>query len=479
MLFDSEPYLIFLPAVVAINWLIPSRFRPGFLLLVSYVFYASWTPAYLLLILLLTAFNYQVGLIQGRRLPRSRRLLLLAVVGNLAVLGTFKYLGWLDSSALNAAHLLGLHWSPPLIQLVLPIGLSFFTFEFLHYQFDLYRGTEPITHPIRFALFPAFFPTQIAGPIKRYEDFDEQVRERPAFSSPLFLEGIELVALGLFKKIAIADGVARIALLVALSPNHLTWTDAWIGALAFYVQIYFDFSGYTDIARGSAQLLGYRIPINFNAPFLASGLLQGWQRWHMSLTFWFRDYVFSPLASSRREGWIRGRPRLVLALMTTTVLVGLWHGAGGGYLLWGFVMGLLMLIDRVLQVRVWRRLKRKRLAFYGRWLQTAVFVVISMPPFFAGLRGALRIWQGMILGGPHFGVVSPLDGLEVVGIYLATIAIQVAVRRWKPREALASLDLSSLLRPAYVAGLATLAIYFAVTNLPGVTPARGFIYFQF
>src|SRR5262245_47853247 len=189
--------MLFLPAVVAIYWLTPRSYRPVFLVGASYFFYASWFPPYLLLIFVMTLANYVIGRIQGNSEPRKRSLLILSVAANVLALSVFKYLGWLDQSADAVANLLGLHWPVPLVHIVLPLGLSFFTFEFLHYQIDLYRGAEPIRDPIRFALFPAFFPTQIAGPIKRYEDFDEQVKAKPRFDSRVFLEGIELVLIGL------------------------------------------------------------------------------------------------------------------------------------------------------------------------------------------------------------------------------------------------------------------------------------------
>lgn len=479
MLFDSEPYMLFLPAVVGINWLLPSRLRPGFLLLASYVFYASWNPPYLLLILALTVFNYFVGRAQSERTPRSRQLFLLALLGNLLVLGTFKYLGWLDRSAESFARVLGLSWTPPLIQLVLPIGLSFFTFEFLHYQIDLFRGTEAIRDPIRFALFPAFFPTQVSGPIKRYEDFDEQVRSQPRFNSALFLEGVELVALGLFKKTAIADSLQHIPLVVSSAALRPTALDAWLGSLAFYVELYFDFSGYTDIARGSAQMLGYRIPFNFNAPFIAAGWPNIWQRWHMSLTFWLRDYVFAPFASSRRPRWLAGRTRLIAAVMTTTIVCGLWHGAAGHYVLFGVILGLDLVVDRILQVKFWRRVKNRRLAFYGLWTQTFLLILLSFPPFFGGVRGALHIWKAMFAGGFGFRILNAFDVIQVVAIFVTTIAIQVFLKRVNVRDVVAKLDFSTVLRPAYVTALASTALYFAVTGAAFTLSTPGFIYFQF
>jgi alginate O-acetyltransferase complex protein AlgI len=478
VLFTTEPYLLFLPAVVAINWAIPPRLRPAFLLAASYYFYASWNPPYLLLIFVLTLANYFLGSLQGRSEPRRLSLLLAAIAVNLGALGIFKYLGWLDGGAVSLAHLLGLSGTPPLIQLVLPLGLSFFTFEFVHYQVDLYRGGEPITNPIRFALFPAFFPTQIAGPIKRYEDFDAQVGRRPRFDGPLFLEGLELIAVGMFKKVVIADNLARMAAIVFGNTAAATSGDAVLGAMAFYFQVYFDFSGYSDIARGSAQLFGYRIPINFNAPFLATSVQDVWQRWHMSLTFWLRDYVFYPLVFSRALRRLGGRTRAIAAVMITGTLCGMWHGAGSQYVLFGLLMGFDLVLDRILIIYLWRRVPA-RARMVGGWVQCQVMIATTIALFAAPIPVAFSLWQHELFGGLGFRLLNPLEVIEIVGIFSATVAIQVAMTRWKPRELVSRLDLSSVLRPAYAMSVSAVALYFSVADAVFALNPRKFIYFQF
>jgi alginate O-acetyltransferase complex protein AlgI len=479
MLFNSQAYMLFLPASVAIYWILPSKYRPTFLVAASYYFYASWNPKYLLLIFLMTLANYAIGRVQGNCQPRRRSLLVLSVVVNLLALGIFKYLGWLDESAIAFAGLLGLHWPLPVVQLILPIGLSFFTFEFLHYQIDLYRGTEAIRDPIRFALFPAFFPTQIAGPIKRYEDFDEQVRQRPRFDPRVFLEGIELIVLGLFKKVAIADNVGRLTLLVYSDPSHAGMADAWVAALAFYCQVYFDFSAYTDIARGSAQLFGYRIPLNFRAPFVAISFQDFWQRWHMSLSFWLRDYLYYPLGRSRLLSALRPRIRTMAAVVLTMLVCGIWHGAGWNFVGLGLALGFSLVIDRIMTVNVWRREMPRWLRVAGGWTQTQMLVVLSMVFFPNTIWVAGEVYQRMFTGGLGLHILTPVKVIEILAIFGGTTAIQLALKRWPPRELIANLQVSAVLRPAYAFAVAVFALYFAVSDAAlTLTPAR-FIYFQF
>lgn len=479
MLFNSQAYVLFLPVVVAIYWLLPKVYRPTFLVGASYYFYASWSPPYLLLIFLMTLVNYAIGRVQGNSRPRRRSLLVLAVAFNVVALGIFKYLGWLDQSASAFAGLLALHWPVPLVQLALPIGLSFFTFEFLHYQIDLYRGTEAIKDPIRFALFPAFFPTQISGPIKRYEDFDEQVRKRPQFDSRVFLEGIELIVIGMFKKVAIADNVGRLALLVYSDPSHAGMIDAWAAALAFYCQVYFDFSGYTDIARGSAQLFGYRIPLNFRAPFLATSFQDFWQRWHMSLSFWLRDYLYYPLGRSRLLSALGPRLRTMTAVVLTMLVCGIWHGAGWNFVGLGLALGFSLVLDRIMTVQLWRREMPRWLRIAGGWTQTQLLITACMVFFPNAIQVAFQVYKHMVLGGIHLHILTPVKLLEILAVFAGTAVIQLGLRRWPVRELVANLEISALLRPAYAFSVGVAALYFAVSDAAiTFTPAR-FIYFQF
>lgn len=341
MLFNSLQYAIFLPVVVALYYVCPKPFRAGLVLVASYLFYASWNPVYLILIIALTLFNYLTGLGIDRLGGRTRvagAVLALGIGVDLAVLGFYKYT---DFALRNLAAALswtgrGVELSPPSI--ILPLGLSFFTFEFIHYLVDLYRGQKAVRSLVEFAVFAAFFPTQIAGPIKRFEDFIPQLERLPPFSWTRFGAGARLIVVGLFKKVALADNLAPIVTFgfEQFGPGQglLGPGDTWLVVVGFALQIYFDFSGYTDMGRGSALLLGFTVPENFHRPYLGSSISEFWRRWHISLSSWLRDYLYIPLGGNRR-----GRAR---NLLLTMVLGGLWHGANWTFVIWGAYHGLLL-----------------------------------------------------------------------------------------------------------------------------------------
>ena len=475
MLFNSEPYLVFLPAVVALNWVLPARLRPAFLLAASYYFYASWSPPFLLLIFGLTIANYLIGLRQGASSSPRRAWFVLALAFDLGALGVFKYLGLLDARARSLLSVLGLPADLPSARIVLPLGLSFFTFEFIHYQVEVLRGRPGIRDPIRFALFPAFFPTQIAGPIKRYQDFDRQVAGRPRFDPELALGGAELIARGLFKKVVLADSLLPIATTVFAHPGQATLLDAWTGLLAFYLQVYFDFSGYTDIGRGSAQLLGYRIPVNFDAPYLCSSLREYWSRWHITLSMWLRDYLYIPLGGSRG-----GPGRTRFNLLVTMSLGGLWHGAGWHFMAWGAGWAGVLVGERAWAERVGARLRVAGAAgILLGWLVTQSVVLAGYVVFrSANLRDAARLARRLLAGTAGYGLVSGRDLAIVALVGGGLLGTQLVTRNvGAVKEMMARAGAVIVLRPAYVMALLAVFTIFFGSAARG-TPNR-FFYFQF
>lgn len=345
MLFNSFTYMLFLPAVVLLYWAIPSRLkgcRTTLLLVASYVFYMNWKPAYGLLIFALTLANYVLGLLLEKFAAKKKAILIAGLIFNLGCLCFFKYANFILGSVFSGIHELNAlfstsaadDWTSPALKIILPLGISFFTFEFIHYIVDVYRGSAAVRNFRDFALFAAFFPSQIAGPIKRFQDFTHQLAERPVFHSANFREGMFLILQGLFKKIVLGDNLGYV---VNTGFNHVSrmgLVDTWIAVAGFTFQIFFDFSGYTDIGRGSALLLGYKVPENFNWPFLAANLTEFWRRWHISLSTWLRDYLFIPLGGSRVSP-----ARARFNTMLTMVLGGLWHGAAWHYVIWGAFHG--------------------------------------------------------------------------------------------------------------------------------------------
>jgi len=353
VLFNSFTYLVFLPIVVAIYWAVPARFRTWLLLVASYLFYMNWIPSYGLLIIFLTLINYGLGLAIAKANERKRLILIIGLCFNLGALCFFKYANfvaeniWAAICASNQflhtlmPNMAVSNLDKPVVNILLPLGISFFTFEFIHYIVDVYKGSTPIYNLKNFALFAAFFPSQIAGPIKRYQDFMRQLEHPLSLRQADFKGGIFLILQGLYKKIVLGD---NLGLIVNYGFNHaatLGRLDAWIAVVGFTFQIFFDFAGYTDIGRGSAMLLGYKVPENFNWPFLASNLTEFWRRWHMSLSTWLRDYLFFPLGGSRVSPWAVRRN-----LMITMILGGLWHGAAWHYVLWGAFHGLGLVISK-------------------------------------------------------------------------------------------------------------------------------------
>jgi alginate O-acetyltransferase complex protein AlgI len=381
MLFNSIYYMFFLPLVVILFWVVPRRIRYPLLLVASYLFYMNWIPAYIGLILALTVVNYGFGFLIARQ--RSRAWLALAVAVDLGVLGYFKYANFFIDTARDV----GLDFATA--QILLPLGISFFTFEFIHYVVDVWRGSPPVRNFVQFALFAAFFPTQIAGPIKRYQAFVHQLQEYPPFHLALAYDGLFLILRGLFKKVILADSLARIANLGFDNPTSLSSAETWIAVYAFAFQIFFDFSGYTDIGRGSAQLFGFTVPENFAAPYLARNLADFWRRWHMSLSSWLRDYLFIPLGGSRGS-----RLENYRNLFLTMALGGLWHGAAWHFVLWGSFQGVGLVVLRWLGDH--GILPRKGDPFPGE---------APPPSRFARWRGPLGYLLAMVLTF-HFTCVS-------------------------------------------------------------------------
>ncbi len=316
----------------------PERWRLFMLLIASYFFYMSWKPVFILLILPMTIFNW----VLGKSLYRSPRLLLgIGISINLFVLSIFKYANFFVQSMTSLVGVVTVHSPEWMMNIMLPLGISFFTFEFIHYLFEIYRGQKPIDSFVTFALFVTFFPTQIAGPIKRFPDFLAQLKINQKLSLTYFDEGIPLIVIGLAKKLLLADNLATFVRMGISDPLSFGALELWLFMYAFAFQIYFDFSGYTDIARGSALLFGYRIPVNFNMPYVANNVVDFWRRWHISLSTWLRDYLYIPLGGSKYGKWITNRNLLI-----TMVLGGLWHGAAWNFVIWGIYHGVCLIIHR-------------------------------------------------------------------------------------------------------------------------------------
>ncbi len=338
MNFISFTFLVFLAVVYSVYWKIPAgEWRKYFLVAASYVFYAWWDWRFCGLMVLVTGNAYATGQILARlAAPQQLRVLWASIALDLAVLGFFKYYGFFVANAGTALTALGLDVPLPMLAVVLPIGISFYTFHAISYVVDVYRGKASAERsPINVALYIAFFPQLVAGPIVRAAFFMPQLQRVPPYVATAHAHGARLILRGVICKAVIADTLAQICDPVFADIGHYNDRALIIALLAFYGQIYFDFAGYSDIAIGTARLFGYRIPKNFDRPYASASLTEFWRRWHMSLSFWLRDYVYIPLGGNR------GSPLAFYRnLLATMLLGGLWHGASWNFVIWGGLHGL-------------------------------------------------------------------------------------------------------------------------------------------
>ena len=347
MVFNSLTFLIFFAIVLLLHRFLPSdRSKKVHLLVASYLFYAGWNPPFVALLALSTVVDWTATRAMARTDSRTRRrlLLILSLTVNLGMLSYFKYGGFLLESFVQVCAAVGLSFKPAAPDIILPVGISFYTFQTLSYTIDIYRrDAKPWPSPLDFALYVAFFPQLVAGPIVRSHTFLPQCATMKPATARQFAWGLHLLLLGMFQKVFLADGfLAPIADAVYNNVANATGSDAWLGTLAFAGQIFFDFSGYSTGAIGVALCLGFVLPQNFRFPYAAIGFSDFWQRWHISLSSWLRDYLYIPLGGNRG-----GPTRTQVNLAATMLLGGLWHGASWRFVFWGFLHGLYLVLERV------------------------------------------------------------------------------------------------------------------------------------
>jgi D-alanyl-lipoteichoic acid acyltransferase DltB (MBOAT superfamily) len=336
MLFNSLEFALFLPTVVALYFLLPPRGRTPLLLAASCLFYAAFIPVYILILAITIVIDYLAGIGIERTRGRARYVLLVvSIVSTCAVLFVFKYFHFFTDSFVGLAALIGWTVHSPTLAIILPIGLSFHTFQSLSYVVEVYYGRQRAeTNFITYATFVMFFPQLVAGPIERPQNLLEQFRQTHPFEYERVTSGLKRIAWGFFKKLVVADRLALYVNDVYAAPSHFNGLQLTIATVFFAYQIYCDFSGYSDIAIGSARILGFRLMENFHTPYHARSISEFWHRWHISLSTWFRDYVYIPLGGSRVSP-----SRWYWNLMVTFALSGLWHGANWTYVAWGALNG--------------------------------------------------------------------------------------------------------------------------------------------
>lgn len=469
MLFTSLVFMYFHLAVVALRWTLPRALVGPLLLVSSYVFYWSAGPWYVLLIAGATAGAWALGIALEAR-PR-RALLVAGVTALLLILGYYKYAGFLASLAQSGAQLLGLSLKPPRLRIELPLAISFFTFELISYLVDVYRGDKAERSLWRFALYVAYYPHLIAGPIVRASELLPSLHALPRFDGRQFSEGMNIMLLGFFKKTVLADNLAPAADAVFNSPGQHPTHAVWIGVLAYSGQIFCDFSGYTDIARGASMTLGLPLPDNFDWPYLSTSITEFWRRWHMTLSRWLKDYLYISLGGNRHGTLSQYRN-----LFLTMLLGGLWHGANWTFVVWGALHGGLLALhklwmtvarDRPALMRLRERLAWRALAGVGTFAVVTLAWVPFRAPNFTSAAKVLRAcasWPAAFtpLSGPPF--TAAVTCLVVLGVahLLAAQRVGEALHRAMPPIA----------RGLYWAAIMLVCFLFA--------ESRGsFIYFQF
>lgn len=474
MVFSSNAFLLlFLPLFLLLYYLTPNtrRLRNYVVLAASYVFYGWWRPDFLSLLISVTLFNFVIGRqigIAGARTSEARRWMRLGVAVDLAVLGYFKYRDFGIESFNSIIQATG--FEPfTLSELLLPIGISFYIFESISYIVDVYRGdAEATKHPVDFATFVSLFPHLIAGPIFRYKDLADQFEQRD-HSAQLFGLGATRFMQGFVKKVIVADTVAPLADYCFSLTNPST-ADAWLGAIAYTVQLYFDFSGYSDMAIGLGLMIGFRFMENFNAPYISQSITEFWRRWHISLSSWLRDYLYIPLGGNRNGDAATHRNVII-----TFFLGGVWHGANWTFLAWGAMQGFMIFIERVMGISGAPKTFRAT-----RWLITFVLVVISWTVFrAASISEAWRMYQPMFLlknvGGLSDPMLTMISGLQIsMLVFAAVFVLAEGLLAYGPKRA----PLSERSKALLVVGLLMPLFAMSIMKL-SAQGYSAFLYFQF
>lgn len=474
MLFNSYAFLLFLTIVLAVRYApLPWSGKKVFLIAAGYFFYAAWNPPFVLLLGFTTLLDWFVslGIHRAPTQARKKSLLVASLVVNLGLLAVFKYGKFALTNFVSIAAFAGLPLHVTIPNIVLPVGISFYTFQSMAYAIDVYRGKmAPATKFLDYALFVSFFPQLVAGPIMRADQFLPQASEEPKTNPSQVAWGLSLMVLGLFQKMALADGI--LAPIVDRGYDQAAALDplsAWAATFAFASQIFFDFAGYSTCAIGVALMLGFHIPDNFRFPYASLGFSDFWRRWHISLSTWLRDYLYVPLGGNRA-----GPSRTYINLMLTMLLGGLWHGASWNFVVWGGLHGLYLGVERILRERFGSvTLFETRPSRFLLGLFTFLLVCVTWVFFRATrLDRALQIVSAM-LGQVPAGRLEHLTMLQIQQAFALTavlLLVHTAMRE-KTLEQLAAKT------PTWARGVAIASMLVCIVFMAGRD--RAFIYFQF
>jgi alginate O-acetyltransferase complex protein AlgI len=436
MSFVSFHFAIFFVVVSLAFRALPHQWRWLWLVAASCWFYMALVPAYILILFALIAVDFGAGLWMGKTEDKRKRrwILIASLASNLAMLAAFKYLNFFLGNFSQAAEALGLGSLAWRFPWALPLGLSFHTFQSMAYTIEVYKGNRPPErHLGLYSLYVLFYPQMVAGPIERPQHLLEQLRHKQPFHWPDFVGGLQLMVWGLAKKVLVADRLAPVVEKVYADPAQQSGWMLLLGTIFFALQIYCDFSGYTDIARGAARTMGYKLMLNFNHPYCSRSPGEFWRRWHISLSTWFRDYVYIPLGGSHGPAWKTSRNILVVFLLS-----GFWHGANWTFLAWGGLHGLYLIAQRFLETRfggsaAWQAWSGKRLT--GAALVTLTFALTTLAWVFfraADMASAWIVIRGMLAPGSLSGLGAAFQDSGVrlgVALILGLEALQWLHRR--------------------------------------------------
>ncbi|TND09364.1 MAG: membrane bound O-acyl transferase MBOAT family protein [Bacteroidetes bacterium] len=475
MLFNSWSFLLFFPLVTAVYFLLPHRFRWIHLLAASALFYAAFIPAYLLILAFTIGVDYFAGIWIEQAQGRKRKMFLLfSIVANVGTLAVFKYYNFFIENANGLLEWLGypVDWS--LWNIILPVGLSFHTFQAMSYTIEVYRGKQKAErHPGIYALYVMFYPQLVAGPIERPQNLLPQFRREHTFSSQRLADGLRLMLWGLFKKVVIADRLAVYVNAVYADPQDAHYLNLLLATFFFAIQIYCDFSGYSDMAIGAAKTMGFDLMTNFRRPYFAAGIAEFWSRWHISLSTWFKDYLYIPLGGNRL-----GKARTMLNLAIVFLVSGFWHGAKWTFVIWGAVHAFLLISASLFKEKKQEQPQAKQLVSIG-W--TFLLVCFAWIFFRAGSLADAKIILHHIFTmheGAGFSAVvtEPVGRLEfgftslLIALLAMLILFRVELRNKPDMELIGKKPAADFV---FETGLLLIVLLFGVFN------QTSFIYFQF
>lgn len=494
MVFNSLEFLVFFLVVFALYKLVPLKIRWIPLLILSYYFYCSWQADLLYLILFTTVVSY----ICGRKIESSRAkstkkaYMVFAIIASLSVLFFFKYFNFLSENITGLLNLIGFGVDEYTLDLILPVGISFYTFQTLSYVIDVYRGSiKAEKHFGYYALYVSFFPQLVAGPIERPENLIPQLKKKNAFTGYDAVIGLKMCAVGFFKKVAVADQISKYVDAVynnvdSVNNNLINGFTVLLATVLFAVQIYCDFSGYTDIAIGVARILGIKLMQNFDNPYTATSIKDFWRRWHISLTSWFTDYIYIPLGGSRCSKFKHYRNIFIVFLIS-----GIWHGAAWTYILWGVMHGIYQIVGNLTQkyrVRFWDNLgvsQNNPFLIWAKRIGTFTLVCLAWMAFRANsLRELGLLYKELFTGWGGLSIKASLEtvGISVLTVFTVLFSVYIINQLDKQvssrvNELRIDCEVRVERMQAYVVLVWTIAVAWMILLASG--GASSFIYFQF